>query len=74
MRRCKRLAEYLFADHTTQLQDDFKEINCGKWELQSWKNIHKDEIDPWTIDFVNVRIPGGESYRDVFEQVVQCFN
>jgi alpha-ribazole phosphatase len=74
LQRCKRLAEHLFADHTIQLQDDLKEINCGKWELQLWDDIPKDEIDPWMNDLINRRIPGGESYMDVFERVAQCFN
>lgn len=74
LQRCKKLAEHLFAGHAVQLHDDLREINCGKWELQSWDDIPKDEIDPWMNDFVNVRIPGGESYTDVFERVAQCFN
>jgi alpha-ribazole phosphatase len=74
LQRCKRLAEHLFADHTIQLQDDLKEINCGKWELQFWDNIPSDELDPWMNNLINMRIPGGESYADVFERVAQCFD
>ncbi|MBC7889701.1 MAG: alpha-ribazole phosphatase family protein [Ferruginibacter sp.] len=73
LQRCKRLAEHLFTDHAIQWQDDLKEINCGKWELELWDEIPKDEIDPWLTDHVNVRIPGGESYSDVFERVTGCF-
>lgn len=73
LQRCKKLAEHLFAGYVIQLHDDLKEINCGKWELQLWDDIPRDEIDPWMNDFVNVRIPGGESYTDVFERVAQYF-
>lgn len=74
LQRCKRLAEHLFSGYDIQWQDELKEINCGKWELRSWDEIPKDEIDAWMSDLINVRIPGGESYTDVFERVAQCFN
>lgn len=74
LQRCKKLAEHLFGDHDVQLHDDLKEINCGKWELKLWDDIPTDEIDPWMDDFINVRIPGGESYTDVFERVSRCFD
>lgn len=74
LQRCKKLAEHLFRDHTIHLHGDLKEINCGSWEMRLWDEIPKAEIDPWMNDFVNVRIPGGESYTDVFERVSQCFN
>lgn len=73
LQRCKRLAEHLFTGHAIQLQDDLKEINCGKWELQAWDQIPKSEIDPWMNDLINVRIPGGESYQDVFDRVGHWF-
>ena len=71
--RCKKLADHLFRDRIIHLHDDLKEINCGGWEMQLWDDIPKVEIDPWMKDFVNVRIPGGESYTDVFERVSRCF-
>lgn len=74
LQRCKRLAEHLFPGHDIRLQDDLKEIDCGKWELKLWNDIPKDEIDPWMSDLVNVRIPDGESYQDVLDRVVNCFD
>ena len=71
--RCSKLAQYLFANHSIQLLDDLMEINCGEWELKIWNDIPKTEIDPWMKDLLNVRIPGGESYTDVFERVMPCF-
>lgn len=72
--RCKKLAEHLFPVHAIRLQDDLKEIDCGKWELKLWNDIPKDEIDPWMSDQVNVRIPGGESYQNVLDRVVNCLD
>ncbi len=72
--RCKLLAEHLYAGHTIHLKDELMEINCGNWELKVWDDIPKHEIDPWMKDLINVRIPAGESYTDVYERVKECFN
>jgi alpha-ribazole phosphatase len=73
LQRCTKLAIHLFKGHAIQLQDDLKEINCGEWEMKLWDDIPKDEIDPWMNDLINECIPGGESYGQVFERVVKCF-
>lgn len=49
------------------------ELHCGSWEMQEWNAIPKQEIQPWMDDFVNVRVPGGESYVDLHDRVVRCF-
>lgn len=73
LKRCKILAEYLFNEHTIQLHHELKEINCGKWEMQLWDDIPKQEIEPWMNDLINVPIPGGESYQELFERVRDWF-
>lgn len=72
--RCKLLAEHLYAGQSIHLKDELMEINCGNWELKVWDEIPKHEIDPWMNDLLNVRIPAGESYTDVYERVKECFN
>ena len=74
LQRCKRLADHLFTAHTIQLHDGLMEINCGRWELQKWDDIPTGELDPWMKDLINVSIPGGESYREIFDRVVQVFD
>lgn len=74
LQRCSKLAAHLFPQHTVQLDDQLMEINCGMWEMKRWDDIPKEEIDPWMEDFVNVRIPGGESYTDLLERVSNSFN
>ena len=74
LQRCSKLAAHLFPQHTVQLDDQLMEINCGMWEMKRWDDIPKEEIDPWMEDFVNVRIPGGESYADLLERVSNSFN
>lgn len=74
LQRCKRLADHLFTAHTIQLHDSLMEINCGKWELRLWDDIPREEIDAWMKDLIHARIPGGESYQDIFERVIQLFD
>ncbi|MEJ7589238.1 MAG: alpha-ribazole phosphatase family protein [Ferruginibacter sp.] len=73
LQRCKKLAAHLFAGHKIHLHDELKEINCGRWELKLWDAIPKDEIDPW-IGNLEIRIPGGESYTEVFQRAATCFD
>jgi alpha-ribazole phosphatase len=73
LQRCKKLAAHLFSSHSIQLQNELKEIHCGEWELMPWNDIAKEAIDPWMNDFVNVVIPGGESYTQLYHRVVTCF-
>ena len=73
LQRCRKLAEHLFPSHSIQFEADLKEISCGEWELLKWDDIPKEVIDPWMNDFVNVGIPGGESYVQLFQRVVNCF-
>lgn len=73
LQRCHKLASHLFPFQPIMPEHDLKEIHCGEWELQRWDDIPKAVIDPWMKDFVNVRIPGGESYVQLFDRVTQCF-
>lgn len=73
LQRCRKLAEHLFPDISIGYENDLREINCGEWELQKWDDIPSEVIDPWMKDYVNVRIPGGENYIDLFDRVVARF-
>jgi alpha-ribazole phosphatase len=73
LQRCSKLATHLFPTHTLQLHNSLMEINCGHWELQAWNDIPAAETAPWMADFVNVRIPGGENYIDLYDRVQRKF-
>lgn len=73
LQRCSRLAERLFPAHQVKLHPELMEIHCGEWEMRSWDDLPKEEIEPWMKDFVNIRIPGGESYLDLHQRVTGCF-
>lgn len=72
--RCRKLAEHLYPEMRISWEPDLRELHCGEWEMQHWDAIPKEVIDPWMNDFVNVCIPGGESYVQLYERVVRCFN
>lgn len=74
LQRCSRLAGHLFPSHSIVFHDELMEIHCGHWEMRNWDELPKEEIDPWMKDFVQVRIPGGESYLDLHERVTRCFH
>jgi alpha-ribazole phosphatase len=71
--RCRRLASWLFPTLPVVLHDELMEIHCGKWEMRKWDELPEEETGPWMKDFVNVRIPGGESYVDLHQRVNRCF-
>lgn len=73
LRRCSMLARRLFPDLSVQLREELMEIHCGEWEMKTWDELPKEEIDPWMADFVNIRIPGGESYIELHARVNRCW-
>jgi len=74
LQRCSRLAAHLFPELPLTLHPQLMEIHCGEWEMRGWDDLPKEEIDPWMKDFVQVRIPGGESYSDLHTRVTACFH
>ena len=71
--RCKKLAGYLDLGEIT-FDDRLKEIHFGHWEMMPWKKIDKDSLDTWKKDFVNLKAPGGESFQDMHDRVMDFFN
>ena len=74
LQRCGKLASYLFPGHDVQLHDHLMEINCGSWELKCWDDIPKEQTAAWMDNLIHARIPGGESYTDLFERVSRLFD
>lgn len=72
LQRCRKLAEHLF-EQPILFHDDLMELHCGHWEMQHWDNIPRTEIKPWMDNFVHERVPGGESYQDLFNRTVQRY-
>lgn len=74
LQRCSKLAGYLFPGQFIRYTDALKEINCGHWELQQWDAIPAADLQPWMADFVNVCIPGGENYVQLYNRVTAFFD
>lgn len=73
LERCSKLAKVLFPEHVIQFKKEFMELDFGLWEMQRWNDIPQMEIQHWMEDFVHAQTPGGESYLQLNERVVNCF-
>lgn len=71
LQRCAKLALKLNSNYQTN--ENLKELNFGDWELVDWNKISPKEIDPWMADFVNVPVPNGESYMDLYLRVISFY-
>jgi len=70
--RCTKLAEKFSNEIITDHR--LMEINFGDWELKKWNDIPRKESDSWMNDFVNVTIPNGEAYKEMFQRVNEVFS
>lgn len=66
--RCSKLAKELFPNHSIIYEDDIKELDFGDWEMQSWDQINKNEINRWYKDFMNIAPPNGESFMNLYSR------
>lgn len=66
--RCLRLARHLWPDAPVRTEDALKELDFGAWENQRWADLEGPGLERWMEDFVNVAVPGGESYRMLYER------
>ncbi|MEJ6121871.1 histidine phosphatase family protein [Vibrio sp. 2-Bac 85] len=57
-----------------QINQDFKEINFGQWEGQSWQSIGQKKIEEWNNDLLNFTFPGGESARSFDRRVINAWH
>ncbi len=74
LQRCSKLAKILFPQQNIIHHPHLKEIDCGIWEMQHWDAIPKEDLNPFMADFVNIPMPQGESYINLFARVTNCFN
>lgn len=72
LRRCAELADILapLLDAPAVTHDQrLKEMDFGAWEMQSWNDIPRREIDAWAADLANYRPGGAESVLDAATRV-----
>lgn len=65
--RCLKLAETLSS--SVVVDKRLIEMNFGDWEMKLWDELPKDKLKQWMADFVNVRVPGGESFGALIDRV-----
>ncbi|EPG65123.1 histidine phosphatase family protein [Leptospira wolffii] len=78
--RCYSLAEYISkrleavgpspiwkVDHRIQ------ELDFGEWEGRLWEDIPRSETDPWMLDYVNRKPPGGETYSELQSRISESW-
>jgi alpha-ribazole phosphatase len=73
LQRCAILAKHILANtKIDSIVEDSRlmEMNFGDWEMKNWDVIPVDDFTPWMNDFVNVRVPNGESFVDLHDRVV----
>lgn len=71
--RCARLSEKLFLllGGSPPIYDArLAEMNFGNWEMQSWDNIPRLEVDAWVDDLAHFRPGGGETVTEVAQRVL----
>ena len=74
LKRCRQLANHIYPDVTITFADDLKEMHFGEWELQPWDQIPNEPLEVWMKDFVNVRVPSGENYLDLYNRTITFYN
>lgn len=66
--RCRRLANYCgYGD--AKLDRRLMEMNFGEWEMHHFDEIVDPTLQRWYADFINTRVPGGESFLDQQERL-----
>jgi alpha-ribazole phosphatase len=59
LRRCASLAAGLCSE--VRLDARLAELDFGAWEMRSWEDIARVEVDAWAADVVRYRPGGGEN-------------
>jgi alpha-ribazole phosphatase len=68
--RCIMLAGRLIEEDRIIISERIREANFGRWEMVAWADIPADEQQVWGEDFINCKIHGGESFRDVQKRML----
>jgi alpha-ribazole phosphatase len=70
LRRCTALAYRL---GTPKLDARLAEMDFGAWELRSWDDIPRAEVDAWAADLARYRPGGGENVLEVAARVAAFY-
>jgi alpha-ribazole phosphatase len=73
LKRCIVLANHI-SKGNFKTDSRLMEMNFGDWELKKWNDIPLETLNPWMEDFVNVSVPNGESFVQLYERVNAFFD
>jgi len=68
LKRCKKLAQFLFNDEI-KFDNRLMELNFGNWEMQEWDLINAPEYQKWMNDYIYTPCLNGESFQELHERV-----
>lgn len=66
LRRCRLFAERI---GSPRVDRRLQELDFGLWELRSWNEIERTDLDQWRDQVLSWRPPGGESVGELAERV-----
>ena len=68
--RCHRLAQKIGAafGKTPEVDQRVQEMDFGTWEGRRWSEIPRQELDAWSLDFLQARPHGGENIAQFRER------
>jgi alpha-ribazole phosphatase len=70
LKRCFQLAKYI-SEENLVIDNSLLEINFGKWEMKKYTELTNNEFNDWCTDFINKIPPEGESYKQMYDRVVE---
>ena len=68
LQRCTILTDYL-SSSKFYTDERLKEMHFGNWEMRPWDVIPQEEMTPWMQNFVEVQVPNGESFIQLYNRV-----
>jgi len=72
-KRCTQLAEFL-SGGAFQTDMRLAEMHFGDWEQCAWADIDQSVLNLWMADYVNFKIPGGESFEGMHKRCSQFWD
>lgn len=73
LERCKQLASHfrMYNESINKIyfDDRLMELNFGDWELKEWSKLNQEQLNAWMTDYVNYKIPNGESFVELYKRV-----
>ncbi|MGZ3754065.1 MAG: alpha-ribazole phosphatase [Mucilaginibacter sp.] len=71
--RCTQLAHFL-SGNDFRIDARLSEMNFGDWEQRKWTAIDQPILNEWMADFVNCKVPGGESFKIMHQRCTQFWD